>query len=347
MVETGEPVSDSRVKPPTYTEVFGEILCRLAKKDRRLVAITAAMQSGTGLEQFSTEFPDRFYDIGIAEQHAVTFAAGLALEGMKPVVAIYSTFLQRAYDQIHQDVCLQNLPVVFALDRGGIVGVDGETHQGIFDLSYLRHIPNLVVMAPKDENELQHMIQTAIDYPGPVAIRYPRGRGVGSRRDEDLQSLPIGKGEVLREGSDLVIVALGSTVFPCLRAAEKLEEEGIHVALINSRFLKPLDGDLLCEWAQRTGKVLTVEENVLQGGFGSAILEVFQERGLFEIKVERLGIPDQFVEHGPSSLLRAKYGLDAEGISGRAREVVREIRSQTVRPRADNVPVLNLPSHLK
>ena len=347
MVETGEPVSDSGVRPPTYTEVFGEILCRLARKDRRLVAITAAMQSGTGLEQFSAEFPDRFYDIGIAEQHAVTFAAGLALEGMKPVVAIYSTFLQRAYDQIHQDVCLQNLPVVFALDRGGIVGEDGETHQGIFDLSYLRHIPNLVVMAPKDENELQHMIQTAVDYPGPVAIRYPRGRGVGSTRDVDLQSLPIGKGEVLREGSDLVIVALGSTVLPSLRAAERLGAEGISVAVINSRFLKPLDGDLLCEWARRTGKVLTVEENVLQGGFGSAILEVFQERGLFEIKVERLGIPDQFVEHGPPSRLRAKYCLDEEGISGRVREVVRGIRPQTIRPTPDNVPVLNLPSRLK
>ena len=313
VIETGELRSGQK-NPPTYTDVFGETLCQLAKENKRLIAVTAAMQSGTGLEEFARQFPNRFYDIGIAEQHAVTFAAGLALEGMKPVVAIYSTFLQRAYDQVLQDVCLQNLPVVFALDRGGIVGEDGPTHQGLFDFSYLRHIPNLVIMVPKDENEFQHMIKTAIECPFPAAFRYPRGRGVGVKRDASLQSIDLGKGEVLREGQDILIIAIGTTVYPSLRAAEKLADTGIQATVINSRFLKPLDGNLLCDWAKRTGKVLTVEENVLQGGFGSAVLELFQERGLISIQVKRLGIPDIFVEHGPQALLREKYGIDEDGI---------------------------------
>jgi 1-deoxy-D-xylulose-5-phosphate synthase len=279
------------------------------------------MQSGTGLEEFARCFPDRFYDIGIAEQHAVTFAAGLALEGMKPVVAIYSTFLQRAYDQVLQDVCLQNLPVVFALDRGGIVGEDGPTHQGLFDFSYLRHIPNLVVMAPKDENEFQHMIKTATECPFPTAFRYPRGKGMGVKREEPLHPIDIGKGELLREGQDIVIIAIGSTVYPALRAAEKLSDAGIRAAVINSRFLKPLDGTLLCDWAKKTGRVLTVEENVLQGGFGSAVLELFQERGLGSVQVTRLGIPDTFLEHGPQALLREKYGIDENGIINGARKM--------------------------
>ena len=313
VIETGELRNDQK-NPPTYTEVFGETLCQLARENKRLIAITAAMQNGTGLEEFSRRFPDRFYDIGIAEQHAVTFAAGLALEGMKPVVAIYSTFLQRAYDQILQDVCLQNLPVIFALDRGGIVGEDGPTHHGLFDFSYLRHIPNIIVMVPKDEIEFQHMIKTATECPMPVAFRYPRGKGMGVRREVSLQSIDIGKGEVLREGQDILIIAIGSTVYPSLRAAERLADLGIQAAVINSRFLKPLDGTLLCDWAKRTGKVLTVEENVLQGGFGSAVLELFQERGIFSIQVKRLGIPDTFVEHGPQTLLREKYGIDEKGI---------------------------------
>jgi 1-deoxy-D-xylulose-5-phosphate synthase len=313
VIETGEFRSKGN-NPPSYTDVFGETLCQLAKENRRLIAITAAMQSGTGLEEFARQFPYRFYDIGIAEQHAVTFAAGLALEGMKPVVAIYSTFLQRAYDQVLQDVCLQNLPVVFALDRGGIVGEDGPTHQGLFDFSYLRHIPNLVIMVPKDENEFQHMIKTATECPFPTAFRYPRGKGVGVKREVSLQPIDIGKGEVLREGQDILIIAIGSTVYPSLRAAEKLVGEGIRAAVINSRFLKPLDGTLLCDWAKRTGKVLTVEENVLQGGFGSAVLELFQERGLISVQVKRLGIPDIFLEHGPQALLREKYGIDENGI---------------------------------
>jgi 1-deoxy-D-xylulose-5-phosphate synthase len=320
VIETGE-IRSGQGNPPSYTEVFGETLCQLARENRRLVAITAAMQSGTGLEEFARCFPDRFYDIGIAEQHAVTFAAGLALEGMKPVVAIYSTFLQRAYDQVLQDVCLQNLPVVFALDRGGIVGEDGPTHQGLFDFSYLRHIPNLVIMAPKDENEFQHMIKTATECPFPTAFRYPRGKGLGVKREEPLHPIDIGKGELLREGQDVVIIAIGSTVYPALRAAEKLAEAGIRAAVINSRFLKPLDGTLLCDWAKRTGRVLTVEENVLQGGFGSAVLELFHEKGLGSIQVRRLGIPDTFLEHGPQALLREKYGIDENGIMNGVRKM--------------------------
>jgi len=329
IVETGEPIRDPTKRPPTYTEVFGETLCRLAMENQHLIAITAAMQSGTGLEEFSKKFPNRFYDIGIAEQHAVTFAAGLALEGMKPVVAIYSTFLQRAYDQVLQDVCLQNLPVVFALDRGGIVGEDGPTHQGLFDFSYLRHIPNLIIMVPKDEDEFQHMIKTAIECPTPVAFRYPRGRGVGVKREILLKSIDIGKGEVLREGNDVLILAIGSTVYPSLRAAERLEGSGIHTAVINSRFLKPLDGDLICHWAQRTGKILTVEENVLQGGFGSAVLELLHEKGLSSIQMKRLGIPDVYVEHGQQSLLRAKYGIDEDGIFKGVMEMVELRQNQT------------------
>jgi 1-deoxy-D-xylulose-5-phosphate synthase len=339
IVETGEPRKDQIKNPPTYTEVFGDTLCQLAKENRRLIAITAAMQSGTGLEQFSKEFPDRFYDIGIAEQHAVTFAAGLALEGMKPVVAIYSTFLQRAYDQVLQDVCLQNLPVVFALDRGGIVGEDGPTHHGLFDFSYLRHIPNLVIMVPKDEDEFQHMIKTAVECPLPVAFRYPRGKGEGVKRSDILKSIDIGKGELLRKGDDVLILAIGSTVYPSLRAAERLVQVGINPAVINSRFLKPLDGDLLCDWAKRIGKVLTVEENVLLGGFGSAVLELFQERGLFSIRVKRLGIPDLFVEHGPQPLLRAKYGIDENGILGAVQEMVGEEKSSPIRSNRNKASV--------
>ena len=331
VIETGELRNDQK-SPPTYTEVFGETLCQLARENKRLIAITAAMQNGTGLEEFSRRFPDRFYDIGIAEQHAVTFAAGLALEGMKPVVAIYSTFLQRAYDQILQDVCLQNLPVIFALDRGGIVGEDGPTHHGLFDFSYLRHIPNIIVMVPKDEIEFQHMIKTATECPMPVAFRYPRGKGMGVRREVSLQSIDIGKGEVLREGQDILIIAIGSTVYPSLRAAERLADLGIQAAVINSRFLKPLDGTLLCDWAKRTGKVLTVEENVLQGGFGSAVLELFQERGIFSIQVKRLGIPDTFVEHGPQTLLREKYGIDEKGIFKGVMKMFEEERLESSHP---------------
>lgn len=312
-ITNGKPIPKKK-NAMTYTEVFSRTLCRLARRDDRIVAITAAMPSGTGLEQFSRKFPDRFHDIGIAEQHAVAFAAGLAVEGFKPVVAIYSTFLQRAYDQIIHDVCLQNLPVVFALDRGGIVGEDGPTHHGVFDLSYLRHIPNMVVMAPQDENELQHMMKTAICSNSPVAFRYPRGAGYGVTLDPRLKRLEIGKAELLREGDDIVILGVGSTVIPSLEAAEKLEEQGIHAAVVNSRFVKPLDGELLCDLGQKIGRVLTVEENVCDGGFGSAVLECYQARGLPSVEVRCLGIPDVFVEHGAQNQLREKYGIDSNGV---------------------------------
>lgn len=323
-LQTGLPRENKRRHVPTYTEVFGQTLCELARADRRLVAITAAMGNALGLGTFSKEFPDRFYDIGIAEQHAVTFAAGLALGGMRPVVAIYSTFLQRAYDQIQQDVCLQRLPVFFVLDRGGLVGEDGPTHHGVFDLSYLRHIPNLVVMAPKDEEELRHMMKTAVAYDGPVALRYPRGTGVGVELSEGLRTIEIGKGELLREGTDAVVVAIGSTVLPALRAAERLGARGLRIAVVNARFLKPLDEALLSTWAQRTGRVLTVEENVLPGGFGSAVLELLEQKGLFSVKVKRLGLPDLFVEHGTQSLLRKRFGIDEEGIAAKLLEMLEE-----------------------
>jgi 1-deoxy-D-xylulose-5-phosphate synthase len=326
-IQTGRLHKKENV-PPTYTEIFGNTVVRLAEEDDRIIAITAAMEDGTGLRGYSTRFPERFFDIGIAEQHAVTFAAGLALEGFKPVVAIYSTFLQRAYDQVQQDVCLQNLPVVFALDRGGIVGSDGPTHHGLFDLSYLRHLPNMVVMAPKDENEFQHMIKTAIAWKTPIALRYPRGTGYGVKMDPELRALEVGKGEILLEGDDVLILAIGSTVYPSLEAAHMLSEHGIGASVINCRFVKPLDGELICAMAERLGKVLTVEENVLDGGFGSAILELFQERGLSWVRVRRIGIPDRFVEHGPQEILRGMHNINREGIAEEAREMVLGVKGE-------------------
>lgn len=311
--DTGEPkksVSDVA----SYTEVFGDTLVRLARDDRRIVAITAAMPDGTGLVDFRKHFPDRFFDVGICEQHAVTFAAGLALEGLRPVAAIYSTFLQRAYDQVLHDVCLQNLPVVFAMDRGGVVGEDGETHQGLFDLSYLRHLPNLTLMAPKDEDELRHMLFTAVHHPGPVALRYPRGQGVAVAFSSTLKKLPMGKAEVLREGQDLLILALGASVYPALNAARELEKQGFTATVVNARFVKPLDENLILNLAAKHGRVLTVEENVAQGGFGSAVLELFADKELTGLVVKRLAIPDVFVEHGSPAILREKYGLDGAGI---------------------------------
>ncbi len=299
---------------PSYTQVFGQTLVQLARKNPRIVAITAAMCEGTGLNAFAGEFPDRFFDVGIAEQHGVTFAAGLAVEGMIPVVAIYSSFLQRAYDQILHDVCLQNLPVVFALDRSGFVGEDGPTHHGLFDLAFLRSIPNLIVMAPKDENELQSMLFSAVSCGQPVAIRYPRGSGIGVPPDDEPMALEIGKGEVLSEGTDLAILAIGSTVYPSLRAAEQLREEGISAAVINARFVKPLDGSLLCNLARSFKNILTVEENVLMGGFGSAVLEFFEEHNLRDIRVKRLGVRDEFAQHATQAELRNLYGIDERGI---------------------------------
>ncbi len=306
---------------PAYTDVFGDTLVRLAQEDKRIVAITAAMPDGTGLVEFRSKFPDRFFDVGICEQHAVTFAAGLAQEGMRPVAAIYSTFLQRAYDQVLHDVCLQNLPVFLALDRGGVVGEDGETHQGVFDLSFLRSLPNMVLMAPKDEDELRHMLYTGLDHPGPIAMRYPRGQGQGVNYSPTLRRIPIGKAEVLREGEDLLILAVGASVYPSLKAAEELEKQGYQATVVNARFIKPLDDNLILTLAARRGRVLTVEENVVQGGFGSAVLELLMDRGLM-VPVKRLGIPDVFLEHGSPAILREKYGLDAKGIIQGALELL-------------------------
>jgi 1-deoxy-D-xylulose-5-phosphate synthase len=311
--DTGEP-KKSVSEVPSYTQVFGDTLVRLARQDPKIVAITAAMPDGTGLVDFRQEFPTRFFDVGICEQHAVTFAGGLAVEGMRPVTVIYSTFLQRAYDQVLHDICIQKLPVVFALDRSGIVGEDGETHQGLFDLSYLRHLPNLVLMAPKDENELRDMLFTAVEHPGPVALRYPRGRGQGVAFSSTLSKVPIGKAEVLREGQDLLILALGASVYPALDAAKELEKQGFAATVVNVRFVKPLDESLILSLAAQHGRILTVEENVLAGGFGSAVLELLADHDLFGVTVKRLGIPDVFMEHGTQGVLRKQYELDAAGI---------------------------------
>jgi 1-deoxy-D-xylulose-5-phosphate synthase len=308
---------------PSYTQVFGDTMVRLAQENKNIVAITAAMPDGTGLVDFRSKFPDRFFDVGICEQHATTFAAGLALEGMRPVAAIYSTFLQRAYDQLLHDVCLQDLPVVFALDRGGIVGEDGETHQGLFDLSYLRSLPNMTIMAPKDEDELRNMLYTALEHPGPIALRYPRGQGVGVNFSPTLRRLAIGKAEVVREGEDLLILAVGATVYPSLKAAEELEKQGYQATVVNARFVKPLDENLILTLAARRGRVLTVEENVLHGGFGSGVLELLMDRELM-VPVKRLGIPDVFLEHGSPTILREKYGLDAQGIAKGALELLEQ-----------------------
>lgn len=319
-ISTGNSHSRSP-KIPSYTEVFGDAMVELGKRDEKIYAITAAMPEGTGLNKFGEAFPDRFMDVGIAEQHAVTFAAGLATEGFRPVVAVYSTFLQRAFDQIIQDVCLPALPVVFCLDRAGIVGEDGQTHHGHFDVTYLRSIPNMTLMSPKDENELRHMLFTALHQPGPSAIRYPRGAGVGVPLDQEFMLIPIGKAERLREGTDLLIIAFGSMVMPSLEAASLLEKEGISVGVINCRFAKPLDPGLADE-ARSAGRALVVEENIRQGGLGSAVLEMLSEAGVY-VPLRRLGLPDKFVEHGPQSVLRSELGLDVAGIMKEARDLCR------------------------
>jgi len=312
--EAEDPTLRKPHEVPTYTEVFGKTMVDLAEKDPRIVAITAAMPEGTGLNIFAQKFPQRFFDVGIAEQHAVTFAAGMALEGLIPVVAIYSTFIQRAYDQVLQDVCLPNIAVIFALDRAGIVGEDGPTHQGLFDLSFLRPLPNLVIMAPKDERELRDMLYSATTYNRPVVIRYPRGSGVGVSLSQEPQMIPLGQWETLKEGEEAVILAIGSTVQPSLEAANLLTAMGKSAAVVNARFLKPLDEKILAEMAKKFSHVITVEENVIQGGFGSAVMEKLHQFQAKGILVRPLGIPDCFVEHGPSKKIRNLYGLDAEGI---------------------------------
>ncbi len=306
---------------PSYSQVFGQTLEKLAEKDERIVAITAAMSLGTGLEGFSQKFPQRFYDVGIAEQHAVTFAAGLATQGLRPVVAIYSTFLQRAYDQVIHDVALQRLPVVFAIDRGGLVGEDGPTHHGAFDLSYLRAVPNMVLMVPRDENELRQMLYTALRYEkGPVAVRYPRGSGQGLPWEGRWRRLRMGSWEVVREGDDLVILAVGSMVHYSLQAAESLTKW--QVGVVNCRFIKPLDTNFLRDLGQRGTPLLTVEDNSLSGGFGSACLEAWTQMGLPPSRIGLMGIPDRFIEHGARGKLLSNLGLDEKGIAKRAREIL-------------------------
>ena len=304
----------------SYTALFGGAVKRIAAEDDRLVAITAAMPDGTGLAGFAAEFPERFFDVGIAEQHGVTFAAGLASQGFRPVFAVYSSFLQRAYDQVFHDVCLQNLPVVFAIDRAGVVGSDGPTHHGVFDLSYLRHLPGMTLMAPKDENELQHMLHTAVNHDGPTAIRYPRGNGYGVPIDQRFKEIPIGKGELLRDGVNGALLAVGTMVHPALEAAELLAGEGLNLAVVNMRFVKPLDRELIISLADRHVPLFTVEENALQGGFGTAVLELLADEGYADLAVTRLGFPDLYIEQGEQPELRACYGLNAEGIAARVRE---------------------------
>jgi len=328
-VETGNCI-DPKSTVPSYTEIFGQAMIQLAQKDDRIVAVTAAMPEGTGLAKFAQAFPERFFDVGIAEQHGVTFAAGMATEGLKPVVAIYSTFLQRAYDQVLHDVCLDRLPVIFAIDRGGIVGEDGSTHHGLFDLSYLRCLPNLVIMAPADENELQHMLATALAHDGPVAFRYPRGAATGVPLDEEFRVLPIGKGTLVEDGDDIVILAIGRSVVDALEASRMLKENGISAAVMNCRFVKPLDIELISSLVARIPRVITVEENALQGGFGSAVLEALNDAGIRGLHIKRIGVADTFVEHGPQQLLRSLYGIDADAIVKTAVKMMgEEDRGQT------------------
>ncbi len=311
--ETGEfnPVPPA---PPSYTSIFGKTMVKLGKMYPNLVGVTAAMLEGTGLVPFQKEFPSRCFDVGIAEQHAVTFAAGLATQGMKPVTAIYSTFLQRAYDEVIHDVCLMDLPVVFAMDRSGIVGADGATHNGLYDVAYLRTVPNMICMSPKDENELQHMLYTALNTPHPTSVRYPRGNGQGIKMDEEFRQLEIGKAELLRDGQDCAIIALGTMVYPSLKAAEKLAADGIAASVVNARFIKPIDSELLCCLAHDKPFLITIEEAALDGGFGSAVLEMLEAQKISGCKVLRLGVPDQLIEQASPTLLYAKLGLDADGI---------------------------------
>jgi 1-deoxy-D-xylulose-5-phosphate synthase len=311
--KVGETPKVVKSAPPTYTKVFSDTMVRIGKDNQDIVAITAAMPDGTGLGKFAQTYPDRFYDVGIAEQHAVTFAAGLACAGKKPVVAIYSTFLQRAYDQVIHDVCIQNLPVMFAIDRAGLVGNDGETHQGSFDVSYLRAIPNMKIMMPKDENELQHMLYTASKYnDGPIAVRYPRGEGRGVLMDETLHTLPIGKSETIREGKDIALLAFGNMVQVAEEAALVLAAEGIDARVVNMRFAKPLDEALLIELAEAGIPMVSIEEGATAGGLGSAILEFFAKERIEGVSLHPMGLPDEFIEHGSQQELRDSIGLNSE-----------------------------------
>lgn len=313
---------------PSYTNVFGDTVIAMARDDERIVAVTPAMVPGSGLTKFGTVFPKRLYDVGIAEQHAATFCAGLAAAGKRPILAIYSTFLQRAYDQVIHDICIQKLPVLIAIDRAGLVGPDGETHQGAFDVPFLRAIPNVTIMMPKDENELRHMLYTGLQIEGPVAVRYPRMDGLGVPLDEELHALPMGKAEVIRDGSDVGIMALGPMVQLAEAAAERLEvEHGINAAVVNLRFVKPIDSDLVVQMAQKM-PILCVEEVALAGGIGSAILETLSDAGV-HAKVSRLGLPDRFIEHGSRGELLKDLDITTDGIVA---QVLKLIASQPQNP---------------
>ncbi len=323
--ETGVPAKKS--PRPTYTAIAVDTLVKLARQDKRIVAVTAAMCEGTGLNAFEKVFPDRIYDVGIAEQHAVTFAAGMAAQGMRPVCAIYSTFLQRSYDQIVHDVATQNLPVTLCIDRGGLVAEDGTTHHGAFDYAFLRHVPNMVVMAPKDENELQHLMKTGLSCDAPASVRYPRGVSLGVPMDPEPVALPIGKGELLRDGTDVAIISIGVTTWQAHKAAERLEQEGISTAVVNARFVKPLDKELIVDVAKRVQYLVTVEEGAKMGGFGSAVLEALSDEGITHLCTKLIGLPDWYIEQGPQDLLRERYGLTAEGIYESVKQLMGKARA--------------------
>ncbi len=332
-LETGKAIKKTGgiPSPPTYTKVFGETMCELMAKDDKIVALTAAMPDGTGVDKILEKFPERSFDVGIAEQHAVTFCAGMATEGLKPVAAIYSTFLQRGFDQVIHDVALQNLNVTFAMDRAGIVGADGPTHHGLLDIAYFRGYPNMTLMAPKDEAEFRNMILTSIETEGPAAIRYPRGAGVGVDISNPPELLEVGKAEILKEGNEIAIIAYGSMVHPALQAANELEKEGIDATVINARFVKPLDSELILTLAQTNRLIVTVEEAYLAGGFGSAVMELLEENAMLDsIKVVRMGVPDRIITHGDPKLLLAKYGLDADGIYTKVKETIEILEERRV-----------------
>ncbi|WP_310326421.1 1-deoxy-D-xylulose-5-phosphate synthase [Priestia megaterium] len=321
-IESGDFIKDKNV-PIAWSKLVSDTVLKMAREDDRIVAVTPAMPVGSKLEAFQKEFPHRMFDVGIAEQHATTMAAGLATQNMKPFLAIYSTFLQRAYDQVVHDICRQKLNVFIGIDRAGLVGADGETHQGVFDIAFLRHLPNLVIMMPKDENEGQHMVHTALTYEeGPIAMRYARGNGLGVELDSELKNIPIGTWDVLKEGSDTTILTFGTTISMAMDAAQELEKQGISVKVVNARFIKPLDEKMLHEIFQTNKPVITVEEAVLQGGFGSAVLEFASEHGYYDTRVERMGIPDRFIEHGSVTKLLEEIGLTKEEIINRVKKLV-------------------------
>ncbi|WP_353855286.1 1-deoxy-D-xylulose-5-phosphate synthase [Bacillus sp. Bos-x628] len=321
-IDTGDFVKPTAAAP-SWSSLVSETVRKLAREDERIVAITPAMPVGSKLEGFAKEFPERMFDVGIAEQHAATMAAGLATQDMKPFLAIYSTFLQRAYDQVLHDICRQNLNVFIGIDRAGLVGADGETHQGVFDIAFLRHMPNMVLMMPKDENEGQHMVHTAIQYDdGPIAMRFPRGNGLGVKMDEQLKTIPIGSWEVLRPGKDAVILTFGTTIKMALQAAEELQKEGKSIRVVNARFIKPLDEHMLNDILSEGIPILTIEEAVLQGGFGSAVLEYVHDKKASHIKVERMGIPDEFIEHGSVDALLEEIGLTKTQVAQNLRDLL-------------------------